>query len=70
MAENEAVGKLLGYSVTSTNNPFSLKYWTTYIWVEGYHAPMVIDGLSVSHEKAIEHGWKWVAQSILRGHDD
>ena len=60
-----AVGKLLGYSVESTRNPFSPKLWTTYIRIDGNHAPMVINGLSNSYELAIEHGWEWVRQAIL-----
>lgn len=66
----EAVGKLLGYSVESTRNPFSPKLWTTYIRTQGNYAPMVINGLSDSYELAIEHGWNWVWQVMLGGHHD
>lgn len=63
-----AVGKLLGYSVSATGNPFSNgRYWTTYVWRAGNSAPTVFSGRRTTKAQAITYGWECVNAEILRG---
>ena len=65
---NEAVGKLLGYSVSANVNPFSGgKYWTSYLWRTGNNAPEIVNGLVSTEELAIAIGWEYLGAELLRG---
>jgi hypothetical protein len=62
-----AVGKLMGYSVSATVNPFSGgRYWTAYVWRAGNNAPTVFSGKRTTKAQAITYGWECVNAEILR----
>ena len=66
-----AVGKLLGYSVSATVNPFSgSKYWTAYVWKEGDTAPKVLAYKNTTKAQAIKHGWVWIGSYRLGERDE
>ena len=70
MAENEAVGRLLGYSVEATVNPFSGgRYWNTYVRIHN-GAPTVFSGRRTTKAQAIAYGWKCIGEALLGEHHE
>lgn len=66
MAEIEAIGKLLGYSVSASINPFSGgRYWNTYVRIHN-GAPTVFSGRRTTKAQAIAIGWEYLNAELLR----